>query len=159
MKVLSLIVFFALTGITAAGVPRDLASHLGSDRLQKVFPTRESMPPQLKNVLKRTFKQQRLALANPKESIRETTFIVGDVKNVPPTRRLITAFETAKYFIVYYQVAGYQSGATVLAFRKEPKVTLVWGGVSFTYNPSATPSWVAQQIARHKFLDDYPFIW
>lgn len=159
MKILSLVAFFGLAGVTVADVPRDLVSDLRGGRVHKVFPTRESLPLQLKNVLTKTFKQQALALANPNEPIRESSFIVDGTQHVPPTRRLISAFETANYFIVYYQVAGYQSGATVLAFRKQPKPALVWGGVSFKHKPSATPGWLTRQIIRGKFLDDDPFIW
>lgn len=143
-----------------AAAPVDLISDLRANNPKKIYATGESMPQQLKDTLRKTFKQRRLALANRSEPIRDMSLIFDAPRVIPPMRRLISAFETANFFIVYYQAAGYEKGAKVLAFRKQKTgLTFAWGGVSFTCNLSATPAWITQQITRHRFLDDAPFIW
>lgn len=154
------LVFSGCARSLIAGAPADLISELSHTRPQEIFQTRQSMPPELKEALRRTFKQRTLALANRNEPIRETSLVVDRSRKIPPTRRLIIGFETPDFFVVYYQVAGYQSGASVLAFKRlGTKAIFSWGGASFNYNSSATPGWLARQIRHGEFLDDHPFIW
>jgi hypothetical protein len=146
--------------IAPAAPSADILRELSSVRPQKVFRTSQSMPEALREALRTTFKQERLSLANPGEPLRENELVIGGQKTIPPSRRLILGFETARFFFVYYQAGGYENAAKVLAFSKQPKnLSLAWGGAAFDYKSGATPQWLSKQIRNHKFLDDGSYIW
>jgi len=117
------------------------------------------LPPELKESLRRVFKQRRLSIADPGQAFRETDFVVDAAMDKLPTRRLALAFSTPRFYYVYYRSGGYGTAGNLLAFSRGGEACkFVWGGVEFANEPS-TPQEVSKRVRKHSFDDSKQFEW
>jgi len=115
----------------------------------------KDLPSRLQTALAKTFVQDKLYLGNPNQPIGAELLVKGDRQY--PERRLIFAFETAKYHIVYVEYGPPAVHASILVFDKAMR--FVWGGVDLRMPPfAASPNQLAKMIRSGK-LRDGRFIW
>jgi hypothetical protein len=145
--------FFSVVG--SASPPKALMSDLTTTPLDRAITRVKDLPPRLQTALAKTFIQDKLYLGNPKEPIGGELLVSGDRQY--PERRLIFAFETLRYYIVYVEYGPPAVHASVLVFDKT--IRFVWGGVDLRMPPfAASPKEVAKMIKLRKFREGR-FIW
>jgi len=158
-----LVCMFGLTSSLQAEVPQSILNDLSTIREERVCKTTQNFPPQIRRALARTFRQKKLEMADAGMPFQQTDFAIRRAgAPVLPTRRLIFAFETSRYFVVYYESIAVGLGANALIFRVNPSghVTLVWGGVETDYaNLAKSPHNLVRRLRLHKLIDDQPFMW
>src|SRR5438132_404721 len=118
-----------------------------------------AMPAPLKASLTKTFHQKSLQLGNPSDLIGGAVTYTGDLARNAPYRRLLFAFETPSFYVVYYQHGDPENAQSALVFKKRnhpPK--LAWGGADLK-NPVKSPQELAQRILKAKVWDDEAYIW
>ena len=118
----------------------------------------DALPKSLRHSLSRAFRDpHHLDLASAGEPVRESeVLIVGDRESEAdarrPYRRLIFAFETRSFYVVYYEhrvpVAG-----LALVFNKAGQHQLIWGGIDFDEPWAKSPQALSQRILNNR-LDD-----
>ena len=118
-----------------------------------------ALPAPLRTSLAKTFHQKSLELGNPSDLIGGAVTYTGDPARNAPYRRLIFAFETPSFYVVYYQHGDPENAQSALVFTKQghpPK--LAWGGADL--NAAArSPHELATRILKGKVWDDKPYIW
>jgi hypothetical protein len=118
-----------------------------------------ALPAPLKTSLAKTFHQKSLQLGNPSDLIGGSVTYTGDPARNAPYRRLVFAFETDNFYIVYYEHGDPENAQSALAFTKRdhsPK--LAWGGADLK-SRARSPQEVATRILKGKLWDDHPYIW
>jgi hypothetical protein len=146
-----------VTGL--ASPPRGLVSELAGAHLGRRMTSVKELPVQLKLALAKTFVQRRLYLGDPSQPIGAEILTAGAPQY--PERRLIFAFETPKYYVVYIEYGPPAVHASALVFEKTKaeSLRLVWGGVDLRMPPfAASPNELAKQILAGK-LREGRFIW
>src|SRR5205814_10233806 len=112
-----------------AAPPKALAPALARGLFGRTITSVRELPSSLKSTLAKTFVQKILYLGDPSQPIADELSIPG--KPQYPDRRLIFAFETSKYYIVYIEYAPPAVHASALVFNKTKSESpqFVWGGV------------------------------
>lgn len=147
---------FATSGFA---MPAEVRQDLEQLRVARVDKSIANLPPELKESLRRTFKQRKLLIADPGKPFRETDFVINAAMDKLPTRRLSLAFSTPRFYYVYYRSGGYGTSGNLLAFaRANGTYKLVWGGVEFADEPS-TPQEVSKRVRQNSFDDSKKFEW
>jgi hypothetical protein len=88
-----------VTGL--ASPPRGLVSELAGAQLGRKMTSVKELPRELKFALARAFVQKFLELGNPNQPIGAEILTSGTAHY--PDRRLIFAFETPQYYVVYVE--------------------------------------------------------
>ena len=159
LKPVVLVLLLLSLRTTAHAVPAPIMSDAANPHVLSVNTTVESMPRALREALRRTFHQKKLAIANPTEAVRETDSVFSAAEADVPTRRLILAFRTERLYYVYYRTTGYENGCSLLAFSLRGKsYQLFWGGVEFKDDPR-TPNEVFDRLKNGSFDDSKKFFW
>lgn len=118
-----------------------------------------NLPSELKESLRRLFKQRRLSIADSGKPFRETDFVVDAATDKLPSRRLSLAFSTPRFYYLYYRSGGYGTAGNLLAFARGDGIyKFVWGGVEFADDPS-TPQEVRKRVRKNSFDDSKKFEW
>lgn len=146
-----------------AAVPDGVISDLSNAREFKVFKKTRDLPTQIKTSLAKAFKESTLEMADAGNPFQKTDFGIQRPKaRVLPSRRLIFAFGTSRYFVVYYESSAVGLGANALVFRIDTSgsANLVWGGVEKDYgNLAKNPTRLINRLRERKLIDDQKFIW
>ncbi len=143
-----------------ASPPKTVVSDLAGASLGRRITSVQELPSQLKFALAGAFTQKTLDLGNPNQPIGAEIVTAGTPHY--PDRRLIFAFETPKYYVVYVEYGPPAVHASALVFDKTKSESLrfVWGGVDLRMPPFATsPGELAKRILAGKLRDDRGFIW
>jgi hypothetical protein len=150
---------FAAATHALASPPSQLRQELAQLHGARSITSVAALPSALKASLAKTFQQKSLQLGNPSGLIGGSVTYTGDPARNAPYRRLVFAFETPSFYIVYYEHGDPENAQSALAFTKRdhpPK--LAWGGADL--NPRArSPHAVATRILEGKLWDDKPYIW
>jgi hypothetical protein len=145
--------------VAMAAPPKGLISDLVGLAPNRGITSVGQLPPDLKLALAKTFDQKTLYLGDPNEPIGEEIIVGG--RRQYPDRRMIFAFQTPKYYVVYVEYRPPAVHASALVFeRKNPaSLRLVWGGVDLRMPPFAkSPGELARLIVAGK-LREGQFIW
>jgi hypothetical protein len=140
-------------------MPAEVRQDLQQLHIVRIDRSVAKLPPELKNSLRRVFKQRSLSIADPGKAFRETDFVVDAATDKLPARRLSLAFSTPRFYYVYYRSGGYGTAGNLLAFsRGDGAYKFVWGGVEFANEPS-TPQEVSKRVRENSFDDSKQFEW
>jgi hypothetical protein len=155
-------VLVALRVHTSANPPKAIIDDLGYFQIQGEFRSVRSLPSALQRALAKTFQQDELWMASPKEPINTMRGIYAGLPNEKqPGRRLIFAFETDHFFYAYYEQAHPWSAAA-LVFSKSfgAKKPLIWGGADIRMPPyDRTPEQLRDRILKNRLDDSKIFFW
>jgi hypothetical protein len=143
----------------SASPPPQVREELANLRVVRTLSRVPALPAPLKTSLAKIFHQKSLELGNPSDLIGGSVTYTGDPARNAPYRRLLFAFETPSFFVVYYQHGDPENAYSALVFTKQdhsPK--LAWGGADL--NAAAqSPQELATRILKGKVWDDKPYIW
>lgn len=151
----------ALLCLSSSGfaIPAEVRQDIEQPQVVRIDRSVAKLPSQLKESLRRVFKQRKLSIADPGKAFRETDFVVDAAMDKLPTRRLSLAFSTPRFYYVYYRSGGYGTAGNLLAFaRTDGSYKFVWGGVEFANEPS-TPQEVSKRVRQNSFDDSKKFEW
>ncbi|HKP03479.1 MAG TPA: hypothetical protein VJU77_08985 [Chthoniobacterales bacterium] len=141
-----------------ASPPKNLLIDLNDKSYGKEVVSVQKLPNHLKSALARTFVQDRLDLGNPTEPIGEELSVAGQPRY--PDRRLIFAFETAHYYIVYLEYRPPAVHASILVYAKvNGKIPLVWAAVDLRMPPFAKNRKELATLVKAGKLREGRFIW
>jgi hypothetical protein len=151
----------ALAAATTASAlpPPSVRQELTHLQLLRTISTVAAMPAPLRASLAKTFHQKSLQLGNPSDLIGGAVTYTGDAARNAPYRRLLFAFETPSFYVVYYQHGDPENAQSALVFTKRnhpPK--FAWGGADLK-NAAKSPHELAQRILKGKVWDDAAYIW
>jgi hypothetical protein len=155
LPIIVLIVAAKASALPSPEVRQEL-EHL---QVMRSLPSVGTLPAPLKTSLAKTFRQKSLQLGNPSDLIGGAVTYTGDPARFAPYRRLIFAFETSSFYVVYYQHGDPENAQSALVFTKRhhpPR--LAWGGADLK-NPAKSPQELAKRILKGKVWDDKPYIW
>ena len=155
----SLGIVLAAASTASALPPPSVRQELTHLQVLRRISTVAAMPAPLKASLAKTFHQKSLQLGNPSDLIGGAVTYTGDPARNAPYRRLLFAFETPSFYVVYYQHGDPENAQSALVFTKRnhpPK--LAWGGADLK-NPAKSPQELAQRILKGKVWDDEAYIW
>jgi hypothetical protein len=138
-------------------IPAEVRRDLEQPEIVRIDRSVATLPPGLKESLRRVFKQRKLSIADPGKAFREGDFIVNAAMDKLPARRLSLAFCTRRFCYVYYQSGGYGTAGNLLAFAATA-YKFVWGGVEFAKEPS-TPQEISKRVQKNSFDDSKKFEW
>jgi hypothetical protein len=156
------VVLVALSVHTSATPPKVIIDDLGYFQIQGEFRSVRSLPIALQRALAKTFEQDELWMASPKEPINEMRGIYGGLPNEKqPGRRLIFAFETDHFFYAYYEQAHpWSASALVFSKASGAKQPLIWGGADIGMPPyDRTPGQLRDRILKNRLDDSKNFFW
>jgi hypothetical protein len=140
--------------------PRQVREELANLKVKHTLPRVGTLPSPLKTSLAKTFHQRSLELGNPSDLIGGAVSYTGDPARSAPYRRLVFAFETPNFYVVYYQKGDPENAHATLIFTKRdypPK--LAWGGADLKTDAAGSPHELATRILKGKVWDDKPYIW
>jgi hypothetical protein len=144
------------------GPPNAVVNDLSHLQVRRIFTTVHSMPRELQRALAKTFDQPKLWMASPNEAMNEMRGIyIGLPNEKAPERRLIFAFETDRFFYVYYEEAHAWSAACVI-FPKSSgnNKPLLWGGADIRMPPyERAPEGLRNRILKNRLDDSKNFFW
>jgi hypothetical protein len=144
---------------SAFAIPAELRRDLEQPQVVRIDRSVAKLPSELKESLRRVFKQRKLSIADPGKAFREGDFVVNAAMDKLPTRRLSLAFCTPRFCYIYYQSGGYGTAGNLLAFaRGDGTYKFVWGGVEFANQPS-TPREISKRVRQNSFDDSKKFEW
>lgn len=153
-------VFWAVLDVVGwAAPPKTFVLDLAEVSLNRGMISVAELPPKLKVALAKTFGQRTLYLGNPDEPLGDEILVVGSPQH--PDRRLIFAFQTPKYYVVYVEYRPPAVHASVLVFGKTSAkaLPLVWGGVDLRMPPFAKSPRELAKLIRTGKLREGRFIW
>jgi len=155
----SLGIVLAAVGTASALPPQSVRQELTHLQVLRTISTVAAMPAPLKASLTKTFHQKSLQLGNPSDLIGGAVTYTGDPARNAPYRRLIFAFETPSFYVVYYQHGDPENAQSALVLTKQDHPPrLAWGGADL--NAAArSPHELATRILKGKVWDDRPYIW
>jgi hypothetical protein len=166
MKKVIILIFMALSAVSPnilSAVPRQALTDLANAREYNVVRTKSQLPSKLRHALAKSFKQKYLDMADAGKPFAQTDFAIRHSDaSVLPTRRLLFAFGTPTYFVVYYESNDVGLGANALIFQisASGNATFVWGGVEKDYADLAkSPRDLVSRLQQEKLIDDRHFIW
>jgi hypothetical protein len=153
-------VILAAATQASATPPTQLRQELAQvTRRAQVVTSVAALPAPLKASLAKTFQQKSLELGNPSDLIGGAVTYTGDPARDAPYRRLLFAFETTSFYVVYYQHGDPENAQSALVFTKRSHPSkLAWGGADLK-NPAKSPQELAQRILKGKVWDDEAYIW
>lgn len=155
--------FFVRVAPVLGKVPDAIKEELTTKPITQIMLQTDHLPVELRVALASSFNQKELFLANAGASFQETDAVVVEAGSKPlPARRLLFAFRTGPYYVVYYESGGYGLAASALVFSAAASghYSLLWGGVERDYDKLArTPNELIERIARDKLLDNRAFVW
>jgi hypothetical protein len=144
---------------TSASPSPQVRQELANLQVVRSFPNVRTLPALLKTSLAKTFHQKSLALGNPSDLIGGAVTYTGDPARFAPYRRLVFAFETPIFYIVYYQHGDPENAQSALIFSKRDKPPkLAWGGADLQ-SAARSPQELVKRILKGKVWDDKPYIW
>jgi hypothetical protein len=144
---------------SGSAMPTEVRHDLQRPHIVRIDRSVAKLPQELKESLRRVFKQRKLSIADPGKPFRDTDFIVTAAMAKLPARRLSLAFSTPRFYYVYYRSGGYGTAGNLLAFsRGDGAYKFVWGGVEFADEPS-TPQEVSKRVRQNSFDDSKKFEW
>jgi hypothetical protein len=166
MKILLLVAVagstFYLADPVAAGVPPSVTRDICGGQVFEFITRQQMLPANVRVALAKTFQQKKLLLANPGEDFQQTDFAVIKPGHAGlPTRRLLFAFRTASYFVVYYESLSAGLGANALVFSINGKnAKMSWGGVEVDHDKLAkNPAELMKRICNGRLISDRAFFW
>jgi hypothetical protein len=153
-------VILAAATRASATPPAQLRQELAQvTRRAQIVTSVAALPAPLKASLAKTFHQKSLQLGNPSDLIGGSVTYTGDPARNAPYRRLVFAFETPSFYVVYYEHGDPENSQSALAFTKShhpPK--FAWGGADLK-SRARSPREIATRILKGKVWDDKPYIW
>jgi hypothetical protein len=157
--VCTFVVWAALDVVGLAYPPKAFVSDLAEVSLNRGVTSVPELPPKLKLALAKTFGQRTLYLGNPNEPLGAEIVFAGSPQH--PDRRLIFAFETPKYYVVYveYRPPAVHASALVFGKTKAGSLPLVWGGVDLRMPPFAKSPGELAKVIRAGKLREGRSIW
>jgi hypothetical protein len=145
---------------TSWAMPGQIMQDLEDSSIVRMDQSVASMPREVREALRRLFKQSSLSIANPGKPYRDTDVITNSGVGKLPTRRLVLAFSTKHFYYVYYRAGGYENAGKLVAFvRRRRAYEFVWGGVELVADDPATVKEVAERARRQSFDDSKKFFW
>jgi hypothetical protein len=143
----------------SASVPPQVRQELAHLQIVRSLPNVGALPLRLQTSLAKTFHQKSLQLGNPSDLIGGAVTYTGDPARNAPYRRLVFAFETPSFYVVYYQHGDPENAQSALVFTKRDRPPrLAWGGADLKA-PARSPTELAERILKGKVWDDKPYIW
>src|SRR5690348_15710543 len=111
----------ALAAVSTASALPPPSVHQKLTHLQvlRTMRTVAAIPVPLKASLAETFHQKSLQLGNPSDLIGGSVTYTGDPARNAPCRRLLFAFETPTFYVVYYQHGDPENAQSALVFTKQ----------------------------------------
>jgi hypothetical protein len=160
----SYLLLFSLASIEATQAlalpPRQVREELANLKVMHTLPGVGTFPAALKTSLAKTFHQRLLELGNPSDLIGGAVTYTGDPARSAPYRRLVFAFETPSFYVVYYKKGDPENAHAALVFTKPNHAPrLVWGGGDLNTAAARSPHELATRILKGKLWDDKPYIW
>jgi hypothetical protein len=158
LYLLSIVALIAAAKASALPPP-EVRQELTQLHVVRNLPSVQTLPATLKTSLTKTFHQKSLQLGNPSDLIGGAVTYTGDPARFAPYRRLVFAFETPSFYVVYYQHGDPENAQSALVFTKRDRPPrLAWGGADLK-NPAKSPQELAKRILKGKVWDDKPYIW
>jgi hypothetical protein len=143
----------------AFAVSPEIAEDLAKPKITRIDRSLAAMPANLKNSMKKVFRERKLSIADPGHPYLDTDFIVDPAKAKLPARRLALAFATPRFYYVYYRAGGYENAGKLLAFKiVGGRYQFAWGGAEFEDDPR-NPDEVIKRVRRHSFDDSKKIFW
>lgn len=140
-------------------VPSDIEKDLEKPKITRIDKSLATMPANLKNSMKKVFRERKLSIADPGHPYLDTDFIVDPAKAKLPARRLALAFATPRFYYVYYRAGGYENAGKLLTFKIiNGRYEFVWGGAEFEPDPSS-PAEIIKRVRRKSFDDTKKIFW
>lgn len=161
-RIAGLMFLLVLQGpLQAATVPKDIIASLSRDSVLRTWRIVAALPLGLKHSLEALFKESSLEIADPNTALSDTFEIEGNEKP-PPDKRLIFAFETSSFYVVYVEYGPPAVHYAVLIFRRDrlssPK--FVWGGTDLRpVQPVTSPSKLINSLSKGRFTYERGVIW
>jgi hypothetical protein len=157
--VCTFVVWAVLDVVGLASPPKAIVSDLAEVSLNQGITSVPELPPKLKGALAKTFGQRTLYLGNPNEPLGDEILVAG--RPHYPDRRLIFAFQTPKYYVVYveYRPPAVHASALVFGKTKAESLPFVWGGVDMRMPPFAKSPGKLAKLIRAGKLREGRFIW
>ena len=163
MRALAALLLIAMPPPAVATPRQDIRAELRQIKDARPVYDVRGMPKALQRSLVRIYRDRHLDLASTGEPVREFHgLIVGDPESGAdsrrPTRRLIFAFETSSFWVVYYERRAPVAGAA-LVFAKSPQPEFLWGGVDFDQPWARSPRALAHRILQNRLNDEHDYLW
>src|SRR5437868_5203612 len=122
------LILIAASEVSAVPPPQ-VRQELVHLQVVRSLPSVQALPTPLKKSLAKTFHQKSLQLGNPSDLIGGAVTYTGDPARNAPYRRLVFAFETPSFYVVYYQHGDPENAQSALVFTKQDHPPrLAWGG-------------------------------
>jgi hypothetical protein len=145
--------------IASAAVPPEVMRDLAGPQVEKLITQVQNLPLPVQSALARIFHQSKLYLGNPNQPLGVELSLPGQADF--PARRLIFAFESLKYYVIYFEVGPPAIHASVLVLnkrgRKSPR--LVWGAADLHRPFAEDRSGLVRRIASGKLFEHRTMIW
>lgn len=139
-------------------LPAEVKKDAERGDIGQVYKSVASLPPGLKESLRKIFRQKRLLMAEPDAQIRETDVVTAADAQLQ-TRRFVVGFSTRRFQYIYYRAAGYENAGKLLIFvRHGSYYQRVWSGVEFNTDPM-NPSDVLARVRHRAFDEKKDFFW
>jgi hypothetical protein len=126
-KLIGTLALYLSLHAASATVPPEVMRDLTDPRAGKMLTRVQSLPPPVQSALARIFVQKQLYLGNPDQPLGVELSLPGQPDF--PGRRLIFAFESPNYYVVYFESGPPAIHASILVLnrsrQKSPR--LVWG--------------------------------
>ncbi len=106
------------------------------------------------------FKEPSLELAEPGVVLSDTFEIEKNGKR-PPDKRLIFAFETSSFYVVYVEYGPPAVHCAILVFERGrvPSPNFVWGGTDLQPARQTSPSRLVNLLSKGSFTYEPGVIW
>lgn len=142
-----------------ATVPPEVMRDLSDRQVGKLITQVQSLPLPIQSALAKIFRQKKLYLGNPNQPLGVELSLPGQTDF--PARRLIFAFESPNYYVVYFETGPPAIHASVLVVnkleRKSPR--LVWGAADLHTPFAKDRSGLVRRIASGKLFERHRMIW
>lgn len=160
MKILIVILALCLSFHAArATVPPEVLRDLADPRAGKMITRVQSLPRAVQSALVRIFVQKQLYLGNPDQPLGAELSLPGQADF--PGRRLIFAFESPNYYVVYFETGPPAVHASVLVLNKPGRKSsrLVWGAADLHRPFAKDRADLLRRIASGRLFEHARMIW
>jgi hypothetical protein len=142
-----------------ASAPPEVVRDLTDPRVGEMITRVQSLPRPVQSALARIFVQKQLYLGNPDQPLGVELSLPGQPDF--PGRRLIFAFESPNYYVVYFETGPPAVHASVLVLdrpgRKSPR--LVWGAADLHKPFARNRTELLRRLKSGRLFEHAKMIW